>query len=94
LAPVKFRITRHSGFASPPNAIDLLAERLGPKREEVSFGKVGAEIRATWGEDARSSRVHEERAETGRRVVLDIVRDVCDGDPELRSDWFAISAFP
>jgi hypothetical protein len=89
---VQFRITLHSGYAPPPDALDLLWERLGPQREEVSFAKVGPEIRATTGEDAPVSMTSDERAEIGRRAVLDIVRDVCDGTPELRSDWFAISA--
>jgi hypothetical protein len=89
---VKFRITRHSGVASPSNALDLLAERLGPKREEVSFSTAGSEIRATWGENAQFSRAQEESAEIGRREVLDIVQSACEGDSELRSDWFAVSA--
>jgi hypothetical protein len=89
---VKFRITRHSGFGSPPNAIGLLAERLGPKREEVYFSTAGAEITATWGENAQFARAQGESAEVGRREVLDIVQSACEGDPELRSDWFAVSA--
>jgi hypothetical protein len=89
---VKFRISRHSGFGAPANAIDLLSERLGPKREEVSFARAGAEIRATWGEAAPFARAEEESVEVGRRVVLEAVNGVCNGDPELRSDWFAVSA--
>lgn len=88
---MKFRITRHSGFGAPANAIDLLSERLGPKREEVSFARAGAEIRASWGEGAPFSRAEEESVEIGRRVVLEAVDGVCNGDPELRSDWFAVS---
>jgi hypothetical protein len=33
----------------------------------------------------------DERIEIGRRAVLDVVRDVCDAAPELKSDWFAVS---
>jgi len=89
---VQFRITPHSGYAPPADALDLLWERLGARRDGVSFTKVGVEIRATTGEDAPVSMTSDERAEIGRRAVLDVVRDICDGVPELRSDWFAVSA--
>jgi hypothetical protein len=89
---VQFKITPHSGYAPPVDALDLLWARLGVRREEVSFARMGAEIMATTGEDAPVSMTRDERAEIGRRAVLDVVRDVCDGAPELRSDWFAVSA--
>jgi hypothetical protein len=91
---VNFRITRHSGFTSstrPANAIDLLANRLGTGGGELSFKKVGAEIVATWGEDAPVSMEQDERVEHGRRAILEIVVDVCSRAPELDSDWFAVS---
>jgi hypothetical protein len=89
---VKFRISRHSGFGAPAHAIDLLSERLGPKREEVSFARAGTELRATWGEASPFSRGEEESGEIGRRVVLEVLDGVCNEDPDLRSDWFAVSA--
>jgi hypothetical protein len=89
---VQFRITPHSGFSPPDDALDLLLRRLGANRDEVSFAKVGPEIRATTGEDAPVSMTRDERAEIGRRAVLNVVRDVCDGAPELQSDWFAVSS--
>ena len=76
----------------PANAMDLLWQRLDASRDETSFTKVGAEIRATWGEDAPVSMERDERDELGRRAVLDIVIDVCERAPELNSDWFAVSA--
>ena len=76
----------------PANAMDLLWQRLDASRDETSFTKVGAEIRATWGEDAPVSMERDERDELGRRAVLDIVIDVCERSPELNSDWFAVSA--
>jgi hypothetical protein len=76
----------------PANAIDLLWQRLGASHDEVSFAKVGDEIRATWGEDVPVSMERDERAEIGRRAVLDIVRDACERTPELELDWFAFSA--
>jgi hypothetical protein len=87
---VNFRITRHSGWAAPDDALDTLWERLGSRREEASFAKRGAEIRATWGNDAPSSIDRYEREEVGRAAILEIVRDVCEQAPGLSSDWFAV----
>jgi hypothetical protein len=72
--------------------MDLLWQRLGASHDEPSFAKVGPEISATWGEDAPASMERDERAEIGRRAVLDIVIGVCELAPELNSDWFAVSA--
>jgi hypothetical protein len=88
---VTFRITLHSGSAAPAHALDLLWQQLGSKRDDARFAKAGAEIRATWGEDAPISMERDEREEIGRRAVLDIVCDVCARAPELKSDWFAVS---
>jgi hypothetical protein len=68
----------------------MLWERLGSRRGEASFAKRGAEIRATWGNDAPSSIDRHEREEVGRAAILEIVRDVCEQAPGLSSDWFAI----
>jgi hypothetical protein len=92
---VKFRITSHSGFRGstrPANALDLLWQRLGASRDQVSFAKVGAEIRATLREDAAVSLDQDVRVRMGRRAVLDAVIEVCERAPELNSDWFAVSA--
>jgi hypothetical protein len=88
---VRFRISRHSGFSAPADAVDLLWQQLGAKRDEASFAKVGAEIRAEWGADAPVSLERDEREEIGRGVILEIVCDICERAPELKSDWFAIS---
>jgi hypothetical protein len=90
---VNFRITRHSGWGAPDGALDTLWERLGPRRDETSFAKSGAEIMARWGSDAPSSIDRDEREEVGRAAILAILRDVCDQSPELRADWFAVSAY-
>jgi hypothetical protein len=76
----------------PADAVDLLLQRLGPSRDRVSFAKVGAEIWVTLEADTPVSMTHDERADIGRRAVLEVVRDVCDGAPELRSDWYAVSS--
>jgi hypothetical protein len=91
---VKFRITRHSSYSPPADAIELLWERLGTKRDDAWFARVGTEIRATFGDETRASAAREQRAEAGRRRVFEIVRGVCDEHPELRSDWFAVSPMP
>jgi hypothetical protein len=88
---VNFRISRHSGFAAPADAQELLWQRLEGERYEVRFAKVGAEIRATWRADAPITMERDEREEIGRRVVLDILLGVCASAPELKSDWFAVS---
>lgn len=90
---MRFRITPHSGRGSstrPADAVDLLWQRLGTRHDETSFAKVGSEIWATWRVDAPASMERDERAEVGRRAVLDIVHDVCKRTPELEFDWFSV----
>jgi len=89
---MRFKITYHSGHKPPEDALDLLAQRLGPRREDVSFVKVGGEIWATVEADAPVSMTQDERADIGRRAVLAVVREVCEGATELNSDWFAVSS--
>jgi hypothetical protein len=88
---VRFRITHHSGFAAPADALDLLSARVGASRDGVSFAKVGQQLRALTPDDAPVSMTRDERVEIGRRAVLDLVREVCEGSTELKSDWFAVS---
>lgn len=88
---MKFKVTRHSGSTPPTDALDLLWERLDGNRYEVAFSKVGDVIRAAWGEDAPVTMEQDERALIGRLAVLNVVRGVCDGAPELKFDWYAVS---
>jgi hypothetical protein len=88
---VQFRITHHSGFAAPADALDLLSARVGAQHQGVSFAQVGRVIRVTTSEEPTVSTTRDERIEIGRRAVLAVVREVCDGSPELKSDWFAVS---
>lgn len=88
---MKFRITRHSAFKAPDDALDLLWSRLGASHDGVSFAKVGVEIKASAGEDAPVSMTSDERVDIGRRAILEILLEVCELAPELKSDWFAVS---
>jgi hypothetical protein len=88
---VRFRITRHSGFSAPPDAMELLLRRLGAQREEISFSMSGEEIAATSADEEGDSTARETRIEVARRELFDIVDGVCEAAPELESDWFAVS---
>lgn len=90
---MRFRITLHSGFAAPADALDLLLQQLGTDRDDVLFAKVGTEIRVIWKEEVPISMECDEREEIGRLVVLNVVCDVCERTPQLKSDWFAVSPF-
>ena len=90
---MKFRITRHAGSAAPPDALDQLSQLLRPSGDVVSFSNAGQEITATWRESG-SSRTEEELTAIGRLEVLDVVLATCERAPELRVDWFAVSAVP
>jgi hypothetical protein len=88
---VQFRITRHAGSGSPTEAIELLWQHLGAGGEEVSFGRVGSELKARWREDAPVSMERDERVQLGRRAVLQILEDVCERSPGLEFGWYAVS---
>jgi hypothetical protein len=67
---VQFRITPHSGYTPPADALETLWQRLGTRRDEVSFAKIGSEITARTGDEAPVSMTRDERVEIGRRAVL------------------------
>jgi hypothetical protein len=86
-----FKITHHSGFSVPDNALDLLWARLGSRHDGVSFAKRSAQISASWREEPPVSMMRDEREEFGRRAVLEILSEVCEAAPELKFDWYAVS---
>jgi hypothetical protein len=88
---MRFKITRHASGSPPPHALDLLGEHVGRRLEDVSFARVGTEIRVNLDRDEPISRTQDERTDIGRRAVLDIVAGVCDRAPELKLDWYAVS---
>lgn|GEM_PF-740633 len=92
LAALKFRITIHSGFVAPPDALDLLAQRLGAGTGVTRFTQGVAEIKVTWDEDLPVSMESDEREQMGRLAVLGMVRETCERSPNLKFDWYAISA--
>jgi len=71
--------------------MQLLMRRLGAQRGEVSFAIVGGEIRARLGDDDDDPGTREARAEAGRWTVFELVKDVCERAPELKTDWYAVS---
>ena len=91
---MRFRIAPHSGQNAPPDAIERLAARLGSSVDDAFFTRVGDEILATWGEDAPVAMERDEREEVGRLALLGIIEDACDGVPEMRVDWYAVSPRP
>ncbi|HXW58331.1 MAG TPA: hypothetical protein VEJ23_02510 [Solirubrobacteraceae bacterium] len=88
---MRFRITRHAATSSPEQAIELLAQRIAGRRKGVSFVHVGDEIRANVNRDDPVYMTQDERVSIGRRAVLEIVSELCERDPDLEVDWYAVS---
>jgi hypothetical protein len=87
---VDYQITRHSGFAAPDDALDLLWASLGARHEDALFSKGVREIRARWTVDVPVAMESNERQELGRAAIFEIVRTVCERTPGLRADWYAV----
>ena len=88
---MEFKITRHSGFSAPPDALDQLFEQLPARVDAVSFSKAGSGITATWRGEGSIHRGEDELAAIGRLEVLDVVSATCQRSPALSADWFAVS---
>jgi hypothetical protein len=89
---MKFKITRHSGFKVPDDALDQLFAVLGARRGDVSFAKVGPLLTARWNAEPSVGMERDAQVSIGRREVLNVVLDVCSRTPELESDWYAVSS--
>lgn len=86
-----FRITTHTGYGAPADAIESLWWTLQTTSiEDAAFAKGHGEIIATWGYDEGTRATQEELMEPKRRKVLEAVCEVCEGTCGLESDWYAI----
>ena len=89
---VNFSVTRHSAQKPPPDALERLWLRLEGRRfEDITFVRTSREIRASTGHDSPVAMERDEREEIGRGEVLECLREICEGAPELRVDWYAVS---
>jgi hypothetical protein len=75
----------------PEHVLDLLSEKIPPRREDVMFTKVGGEIRARLDRDEAVWMTSDERTEIGREAVLEVLGNLCERWPELKLDWYAVS---
>jgi hypothetical protein len=97
---VNFKITEHAGhhkatrnpaFAAPADALPRLLARLGPRRDGVKFRMVGNQLRASYGGEPPVSMTRDERVVIARLAVLKVVLNVCEEDPDLNAEWYAVS---
>lgn len=72
--------------------MSLLCERLPSNCEDVCFSTADGEIGASLEREESVSETNDERVEIGRRAVLGALEEICDGSPELKLDWYAVSA--
>ncbi len=88
---MEFRITTHTGYGAPVDAIESLWSILqATSIEDASFAHGQGEIRATWGHDEGSRLTQEERVEPERRKLLEAICEACEETATLESDWYAI----
>ncbi|MHB8241520.1 MAG: hypothetical protein ACYDHN_05965 [Solirubrobacteraceae bacterium] len=88
---MKFRVTRHTATSPPEYALDRFSARMGRGYEDVSFTRMGSEIRANLDRDDPVAMTQDERTDIGRRAVLGAVAEICERTSELELDWFAVS---
>jgi hypothetical protein len=89
---MRIKIGVHAGFGAPGDAIERLAAKLGPAREDARFTLTGDEIAVRFSDDAPVSMESDEREEIGRAAVLEMIGEVCERSPDLKFDWYAVSA--
>jgi hypothetical protein len=88
---MRFRVVRHAAVAAPDRAMRLLSERIPERREDVCFSKLGEDLGAMLDRDEPVWVTQDERAEVGRRAVLEALAEVCERAPELELDWYAVA---
>jgi hypothetical protein len=90
---MEFRITTHTGYGAPADAIESPWACLrATSVEDATFARGHEEIRATWGYDEASRAIMEELVEPNRRALLEVVCELCDRTTGLESDWYAIGS--
>jgi hypothetical protein len=88
---MQFRITKHAVGKPPENALDLLAERIGSRRDGVTFKRAGTSISARLDRDDPVSMTSDERAERGRHTVLEMLGEVCEQHAaDIKLEWYAV----
>ncbi len=89
---MRFAITRHSPYVPPSDALGLLWEQVdGLKRDGVSFARFGSGITDRVRDEPPIELGPDEWADKCRRLVLEVLRDVCARTDDLDFDWFAVS---
>jgi hypothetical protein len=88
---MQFKITRHSGRGAPADAIELLWGQIeGRSFEGIAFAQRGPELAASVRHDLPVAMERDLREELARGKVLECLRQICEGEGELRLDWFAV----
>ncbi|MHB8531798.1 MAG: hypothetical protein ACYDC2_03660 [Solirubrobacteraceae bacterium] len=85
-------MTKHGSSSPPQNALDLLGELIAGRREDAYFKRAGSYISARLDREVPIAMTQDERTEIGRRVVLEIIGDVCDRTPGMKLEWYAVGA--
>lgn len=85
-----FKVTKHGSGSPPPNALELLGELIAGRREDAYFKRSGSYITARLDREDPIAMTRDERAEIGRRAILDIIGDVCERTPGMKVDWYAV----
>ncbi len=86
---MRFKITYHTGYDAPADAMDQLLASLTERRAKGRFRKVGREIRVEWGADD-GGWDRPERRELEREELLHLLRETCRAGSALNADWYAV----
>jgi hypothetical protein len=88
---VTFTITPHAKSGAPDDALDRLFERIGSRSGDMRFRRTAREIHATPVAEAPSGMEEDVLADIGRRALLKLISDVCEGSPDMRFEWYAVA---
>ncbi len=88
---LRFKVTIHSGHGAPADAIESLWERWPARISEATAVRRGPEIHVNYGSYDGTGPAREQRAAAERIEVLDLVREICERDTELKLAWYAVA---